>query len=358
VDFLFCQKEVCHIKAALLEGLGKIKMTRLPKPKCQHGEVLVRVMACGICRTDMKAYRMGQRDLRLPRVLGHEITGVVAEVGPKVNCVQPGDRVQIAPGLPCGMCAYCQMGMHNLCDQVEIMGFHYDGGFADYVLIPENGVRNAVLNKIPESLTFFEAALAEPLACCVNMQETAGIQLGDTVVIFGAGPLGILNAKLARKRGASRIILIEKRKSRIDEAKGSFDFWVNSAEEDIFSIIQKVTYGNGVNAAIPCCPDPQAFADSLALLAKKGRLCFFSGLVMEEQMPRIDLNLLHYKELAVFGAYGCSSRHNRIAMELMATGMIQVQDMTTLILPLAELEHGFSMAANRVETNIIIDLTL
>jgi L-iditol 2-dehydrogenase len=248
--------------------------------------------------------------------------------------------------------------MHHLCDQIKIMGFHYDGGFADYVLVPENGVKNGVLNKIPESLTFYEAALVEPLACCVNMQETAGIQLGDSVVIFGAGPLGILNAKLARKRGADRIILVEKKKPRIDAAQGGFDDVINSGEENVFSRIQEITNGKGANAAIPCCPDPQTFADSLALLGKKGRLCFFSGLVMEEQAPKIDLNLIHYKELAVFGAYGCSSRHNRIALELMANEMILVQDMTTRILPLTDLVLGIEMVANRNETNILIDLTL
>jgi L-iditol 2-dehydrogenase len=190
------------------------------------------------------------------------------------------------------------------------------------------------------------------------MQETAGIQLGDAVVIFGAGPLGILNAKLARKRGAGRIILIEKRGARIEAAKEDFDNWINSDQEDVIDIIKTLTEGSGVDAAIPCCPDPQAMADSLVLLRKKGRLCFFSGLTMGERLPILDLNLIHYKELAVFGAYGCSSRHNRIALELLASGMIQVQDMTTRILPLSELVRGIEMVAEREDTNLIIDLSI
>jgi len=291
-------------------------------------------------------------------VLGHEIAGVVAKTGCDVTCMQPGDRVQVAPGLPCGTCASCLTGMHHLCNGIKIMGFHHDGGFAEYVLVPGNGVKNGVLNKIPEALTFYEAALTEPLACCVNMQETAGIRESDSVVIFGAGPLGILNAKLARQRGAGRIILVEKKKSRIDAVKGVFDDSINSKEEDVARKIQEMTDGNGVDAAIPSCPDPQAFADSLSVLAKKGRLCFFSGLVTDTPVHAIDLNLIHYKELAVFGAYGCSSRHNRIALELMATGMIRVQDMTTRILPLTALVKGIEMVANRKETNIIIDPTI
>lgn len=125
--FYFAKIEVNEMKAALLEGIKKIKMTRIAKPKCRKGDVLVKIMSCGICRTDMKAYQIGQRDLHLPQVLGHEITGVVAEAGREVTCAQPGDRVQVAPGLPCGTCAHCQMGMHHLCSQVKIIGFHCDG---------------------------------------------------------------------------------------------------------------------------------------------------------------------------------------------------------------------------------------
>lgn len=349
------------MKAALLEGIKELNLTDLPEPTCGRGDVLVRVMACGICRTDMKAYKIGQRDLRLPRVLGHEITGIVAEVGREVNGITPGDRVQVAPGLPCGTCMYCLTGMHHLCNEIKIMGFHYDGGFAEYVLIPENGVQNGVLNKIPDTLTFQEAALTEPLACCVNMQETAGIRHGDKVVIFGSGPLGILNAKLARKRGARQIILIEKQEARIDAAKRDFDVWINAEEEDTLSRIMDLTEGKGADAAIPCCPDPNAFADSLAVLGKKGRLCFFSGLVMDEGHSwkiAHDINLIHYKELALYGAYGCSSNHNRTALDLLASRLIRVDDMTTRILPLTEVVQGIEMVSKREDdTNLIIEPT-
>ncbi|MFZ5974045.1 MAG: alcohol dehydrogenase catalytic domain-containing protein [Bacillota bacterium] len=335
-----------------------MKIADIPMPECRDGDVLVRVTACGICRTDMKAYRTGHRDLLLPRVLGHEIAGVVARTGSAVTCAKPGDRVQVAPGLPCGACTHCRTQMHHLCGGIQIMGFHYDGGFAEYVLVPKNGVENGVLNKIPETLSFYEAVLTEPLACCVNMQETAGIGQGDTVVIFGAGPLGILSAKLARQRRAARIILVEKKKARIEAATDTFDSFINSGQEDAVSTIHALTNGKGADAAIPCCPDPQAFADSLSVLAKRGRLCFFSGLAADLPVPMPVLNLIHYKELAVFGAYGCSSLHNRTALNLLASGNIQVKDMTTRILPLTSLVQGLEMAASRKETNIIIDPTL
>ncbi len=346
------------MKAALLEGIKNMRITNIPTPKCRKGEVLVRVAVTGICRTDMKAYYLGQRDLRLPRVLGHEITGVVEQIGQGVACVQPGDRVQIAPGLSCGVCSYCQAGLDHLCDQVKVMGFHYDGGFAEFVLIPENGVNNGVLNKIPDHVSFEEAALVEPLACSINMQETASVGLGDLVVIFGAGPLGILNAKLARARGAGPIILVEKSKIRLEAVAKYFDYSVDALEENVINRILEISGGRSANAVIPCCPDPEAFIDGLLVLAKRGRFCFFSGLLIDSHSPQIDINLMHYKELAVYGAYGCSTSHNKMALELIADGLVNVRDMVTLAVPLKEILNGIELVAGSKETKIVVDMSL
>ncbi|PKM82144.1 MAG: alcohol dehydrogenase [Firmicutes bacterium HGW-Firmicutes-14] len=346
------------MKAALLEGVKDMRITDIPTPKCRKGEVLVRVAVSGICRTDMKAYYLGQRDLRLPRVLGHEITGVVEQIGRGVACVQPGDRVQIAPGLSCGVCPYCQAGLDHLCDRVKVMGFHYDGGFAEFVLIPETGVNNGVLNKIPDHVSFEEAALVEPLACSINMQETASIGLGDLVVIFGAGPLGILNAKLARVRGAGPIILVEKSKIRLASVTKYFDYSVDALEDNVIDRIQEISGGRGVNAVVPCCPEPKAFVEGLLVLAKRGRLCFFSGVLIDSPSPPIDINLIHYKELSVYGAYGCSTSHNKMALELIADGSINVRDMVTLTVPLKEVLSGIELVAGSKETKIVVDMSL
>ncbi|MFA4885628.1 MAG: zinc-dependent dehydrogenase [Desulfotomaculaceae bacterium] len=345
------------MKAALLEGIKTLKITEVETPKCKNGEVLIKVGACGLCRTDMKAYNQGQRDLRLPRILGHEITGTVSETGAGVAHFKTGDRVQVSPGLPCGRCFYCLGGLHQMCDSVQIMGFHYDGGFAEYVLVPANGINHGVLNKIPAHLSLQEAALTEPLACSVNMQETARVGLGDVVVIFGAGPLGILNARLARARGAGPVILVEVNEERLASAENrDFDYRVNALTASPVNKIMEMTGGRGADVVIPCCPSPKNIDEGLTMLAKKGRFGFFSGLVQESKAPSPDLNMIHYKELSVFGAYGCSAQHNRTALALLASGAIKVKDMITRIIGLDELLSGLENVAAMKEIKIVMTI--
>ena len=344
------------MKAALLEGIEKLRMTEVRTPDCPDGGVLVKVGACGMCRTDMKAYYIGQRDLHLPRILGHEIAGTVVETGKEVNHVKIGDRVQVSPGLPCGSCSYCLKGLHQMCDTVQIIGFHYDGGFAEYVAVPANGVSHGVLNIIPEHLSFQEAALTEPLACSVSMQNAVRVGLNDVVVIFGAGPLGILNAKLARARGAGIIILIEINENRLATASDrEFDFCINGVTEDPVKKVMEITKGTGVDVVIPCCPSAETFGKGISMLAKKGRFGFFSGLIMNSSPLQADLNLIHYKELEVHGAYGCSADHNRTAMELLTAGRIGVRDMITRTIALEDVPAGLDMIVNMKEIKIVIN---
>jgi len=187
------------------------------------------------------------------------------------------------------------------------------------------------------------------------MQETAFIGLGDLVVIFGAGPLGILNAKLARARGAGPIILVEKNKIRLQAGAKYFDHSVDALEDNVIDRILEISGGRGVNTVIPCCPEPKVFTEGLLVLAKRGRLCFFSGLLRGAHSPQIDINLIHYKELAVYGAYGCSTLHNKMALELIADGLVNVRDMVTLAVPLKEVLSGIQLVAGSKETKIVVD---
>lgn len=344
------------MKAALLVEINALSVTEVATPACGKGEILVKVQVCGICRTDLKSYALGQRDLRLPRILGHEIAGTIAEVGKGVTAVKPGDRVQVSPGLPCGQCQYCSRGLNHLCDSIQVMGFHYDGGFAEYVLIPENGVKAGVLNTIPDHLPFAQAALTEPLACCINMQESIGIGPEDTLVIFGAGPLGILNAKLARMLGASKIILIETNKHRLTRASNfEFNHLINSLQQDPVSAVLELTKGMGADAVIPCCPGSEAFMQGISMLGKRGRFGFFSGLTEESPRMLTDFNLVHYKELIVSGAYGCSIQHNKEALRLLACQKISVRNIITRAVTLKEIEASLKLVAAMEELKIVIN---
>ena len=342
------------MKAAVLEGKEKLVVRDKEIPECESGEVLIKMEACGICRTDMKCYFSGQRDLKLPRILGHEIAGTVFLVGEKANNVRPGSRVQVHPGIFCGECHYCRQGLDNMCDGLKIMGFNYDGGFAQYLRVPSQGVKNGILNEIPRGLSFAEATMTEPLACSLNMQNPLEIKESDTMLIVGGGRLGILNAKLARLRGCHKIILLEKDPRRmISAADYEFDHCINPLQDDVKKEVMKLTKNRGVDAAIPCCPGNEAAAISLELLAKRGRFGFFSGLVSED-LSKIDFNLIHYKEITAVGGYGCSLKHNREALHFLASGVLQVKEMITKAITLKEVERGIHRVRDLKDLSIVI----
>ncbi|WP_195267342.1 alcohol dehydrogenase catalytic domain-containing protein [Eubacterium sp. 1001713B170207_170306_E7] len=328
------------MKAVVLTGPGELKMTERAVPACGRHEVLVRVRACNLCKTDLKCLTMGQRDLVYPRVLGHEISGVIAEVGAAVTGYQKGQRVQVHPGIACGACAYCQEGYDNLCDHVRIMGFNYDGGFQEYLVVPEEGVRGQIINVIEnDALSFEEISFIEPLSCCVNVQENLDLKPQDTLLIIGAGRMGILNLRVARALGVQKVFLVETDPRRAERAeKLGFDA-VFEGYEAAEKALPALTEGQGVDAAIPCCAAPEAMNLALSVLRKRGRLGHFSGMITDGSAPP-EINHIHYKEQTMVGAYGCGIAHSRRAKELLEDGSLVVKDLITERIPLEALEQG------------------
>lgn len=329
------------LKCAILSAPGAFKITQLPEPVCNEFDVLVKVDTCGVCRTDRKAFAMGQRDLSFPRILGHEITGTVWKVGAGVTGYSIGERVQVSPGIFCGECKYCLLGIDQLCEKIRIIGFHLDGGFAEYIHIPGQGGEPIILNKISYDLDMAIAALAEPLACSINIQKRMVMDQAEHVVIYGAGPLGILSAKLARSLGADKIIIIEANISRLHHAAECSDYQI-SAKDDVIGQIMKITKGAGADAVIPCCPGNEPFFTGLELTSKRGRFGFFSGLVDKTRLSSNTLNTIHYREITVVGAYGCSLRDNREALEKLTHGKVNVKGLPALYVSWKELPEIIS----------------
>lgn len=334
------------MKAAVLGAPGKMTLREVDDPVCPDGGLILKVEACSICSTDVKMRRRGQKDLVYPRILGHEISGVVYErggVGPEV-----GERVQAFPGVFCGRCPSCRRGAENQCENVRILGFNLDGGFAEYLQVPGNSVRNGSVNLISDGVKFEEAALAEPLACCINAQELAGVGDGDSVLIFGAGPAGNLHAMLARERGASTVAIAETLEGRVDLARSSgADQVVNSRREDLWERAKEVTDGTGFDIIILASRDVAVDDDLLSLLAPRGRLSIFSGLPRNLAAPRLDLNALHYRENLIVGSYGCTSTQNRAALELISSGSFDVGWLITERVSLGEISRGMEHAQRR-----------
>lgn len=322
------------MQAAILTRQETLVFKDIAKPMPQSSEVLVAVAYAGVCRTDRKCYHMGQRDLTLPRVLGHEVSGIVAAVGDEVTDYKIGERVQVHPGIGCGRCQHCIDGNDHLCQEMQILGFHIDGAFSQYLLVPSQGVARGIIQKVPAELPLKTAVLCEPLACAVNMAGRLDFQ-NQKVLIIGGGVLGLLMGKLAQIKGCSDVIILEKEAAKIKIAQ---KMGIKSLPHDIDTSKIKEIWPHGADIAIPCCPQNDGFRRSIELLTTRGKLGFFSGLTADDAVGRDTLNLLHYKELSLYGSYGCSLNNAQEALKLLTEYQEDFQ-LPTIYLALSELEN-------------------
>src|SRR6185436_6979127 len=208
------------VKVVRFHAPSDVRVEEAPRPTAGADEVSIRIRNCSTCGTDVKISKFGHHHIVPPRVMGHEIAGEIVEVGPAVSGWAVGDRVQVIAAIPCGRCRDCLAGRMTVCANQESMGYHYDGGFAEYMTVPGKVLSVNGLNRIPAGLSFAEASVAEPLACVLNGQSLARVGPGDDVVVIGSGPIGCLHVRLARARGATRVFLVELNRERLDRAAG------------------------------------------------------------------------------------------------------------------------------------------
>ena len=305
---------------------------------------MIRVEACSVCATVVKMAERGQRDLRYPRVLGHEVAGVVVECDEADADIRVGDRVQVAPGIGCGTCQACRRGADNRCESIGIIGFTHDGGFAELMAVPAEVVRLGGVSQIPDDVPYEQAALSEPLACCINAQDGVQISTGDRVLVVGAGPVGCMQAMLARARGASYVLLAERSQYRAELARraGANDIAIS---DNPCGAVRQVIGDVGLDAIIFACR-VVPLGLYVELLRAGGRLSLFSGLAREQAALTLDANDVHYRELQIVGAYGCAARQNASALELIATGAVDVSWLITKQVTLDRIADGFSHVAS------------
>jgi L-iditol 2-dehydrogenase len=335
------------MRVARFHAPGDVRLEDAPEPTAGPAEVKIRVRACSTCGTDVKISRFGHHHIHPPRVMGHEIAGEVVEVGAEVEGWAAGDRVQVIAAIPCGDCDFCANGQMNICPNQVSMGYHFDGGFAEYMVVPENVLKVDGLNRIPENLSFEEASVAEPLACALNAQELVKINPGDDVVVVGSGPIGCLHVRLARSYGAKRVFLVELSRERLDLAAEIVhpDAAICSQEADAIAKIRELTDGRGVDVAITAAASGKAQEDALQMLARGGRISFFGGLPKDNPTITLDSNLVHYSELTIVGANGSSPDHNKRALQLIADGKVPVNDLITHRLPLEQVLDGIGIVS-------------
>jgi len=343
------------MKAAVLEKPGKLAIKELPDPSCPPGGVVVKILASQVCSTDHHMWERGHPALRFPRILGHEIAGVVAEASSELTGFEVGDKVQVYPGIPCGVCRFCRLGRENLCHSIIIMGFSVDGGFAQYIALPKNGVENGCLNVIPSSLSFAEAAMAEPLACCLNGFEKVELKKDETVVILGAGPIGCLCAMASTYLGAGKVILVEQNPMRRTlSQQATADTVLDSTEVDVVEAVKGLTNGRGAEVVVTCFREAALVYPLLELAAPGGRILVFSGIPADKGVVPTDLNAVHYRELKLIGAYGCTAAQCQRALGLLADGL-DVGWLISKRVALHDLEESFSALAAKNVMKICVE---
>jgi L-iditol 2-dehydrogenase len=328
------------MKAAVFHGPGDLRVAEVPRPDIGHEEVLLQIGACALCGSDVRTFRHGARNIDKPVVLGHELSGTIVEVGARVSGYRTGQRVAVAPAIPCGDCVYCRRGAETMCERLRSIGYQFDGGLAEFMAVPASAVRAGCVNAVPDAVPFAEAAIAEPLACVINAQELLKVGDGDTVVVIGAGPVGCLHAGLARVRGASSVVLVDMRAERLKIAEAFGALTIDASSEDVRARVLEVTGGTGASVVIVAAPSHSAQEQSLALAARRGRINFFGGLPKTNPIISLDANDVHYRELTIVGSYGSRPDHNRQALQLVAGGRLPIRSLIGLELPLDRVMEG------------------
>ncbi|MDM4763096.1 zinc-dependent dehydrogenase [Galbitalea sp. SE-J8] len=324
------------MKVARFYAPGDIRLEDAPEPGASSGEVKLRVRACSTCGTDVKIRASGHPRMSAPQVMGHEIAGEIVDVGPGVDDWSVGDRVQVIAAIPDGECVECRSGHPTVCRDQLSMGYQFPGGFAEYLIVPSAVLAVDGLTRIPDGLSFAEASLAEPLACVLNGQEIARVGAGDTVVVVGSGPIGCLHVRLARARGAARVILVDLNAARLARAAALVhpDAVIAAEHDDPVDAVLAATGGRGADVVITAAASGAAQEQGLRMLAPRGRLSLFGGLPKDRPTIDVDANLVHYRELSIVGVNGSSPEHNKRALDLIASGLVPVADLITHRLPL------------------------
>jgi L-iditol 2-dehydrogenase len=320
------------MKALLLSQYKQLRIADLPEPKPGAGEVLIRVAACGICGSDVHGYD-GSSGRRIPPiVMGHEAAGTIAALGAGVKEFSVGDRVTIDSTVFCGACAYCRRGEINLCDNRQVLGvsctdYRRAGAFAEYVAVPSR-----ILYRLPENLSFAEAAMLEGVAVAVHAVSLAQISSSGTALVVGAGMIGLLTVQALRAAGCSRIFVTDIDNSRLKLAQDVGASAAFSAETDAAAQILQLTGGAGVDVAVEAVGRTETVTTAIEFVRKGGTVVLVGNISPEVSIP---LQRVVTRQIRLQGSCASAGEYPR-AMELLATGKIQVKPLITAIAPLTE----------------------
>jgi len=343
------------LKALIYHAIQDFRIEEIGKPTCPPNGLLLKVKACSLCGGDVRTYFGGHKSITPPWIIGHEVAGVVEEVGGQTRGFHRGDRLAVAPVVYCGKCPFCLEGKYYLCQNVKEIAQHWPGGFAEFIAIPEEALKLGNVNVIPNSLSFEEAAISEPPSSCLNAQNRADVGLGDTVAIIGAGPVGCFHCEIARIRGALKIIMVDLLNERLKLAERfSPDLLLDSSHSGYLKKINDETQGLGTDVVIVACSSIKAQQDALEIARNGGRIIFFGGLPPGKSSSSLDANLLHYKNLQVLGAYSFSPEHHRLSLELISKRKIDAKKYITHVITLENIIESIKAVKEGVALKVVV----
>ncbi|MCK5628906.1 alcohol dehydrogenase catalytic domain-containing protein, partial [Candidatus Bathyarchaeota archaeon] len=304
---------------AMYHNNKDIRIQQMPKPEIGTDEILLKVMACGICGSDVIEW---YRAPKAPRVLGHEATGIIEKTGEKVSQYKVGDRVFVSHHVPCNRCRYCLRGHHTACETLHTTNY-YPGGLAQYIKVPRINAEKGIY-KLPSDMSFHEGTFVEPLACTIRGQRLSGIQKEDTLLVIGSGISGILHIKLAKLKGVKRIIAADIKPSRLKMAKRfGAHYTINAEGKNFPEKLAEINQGREADQVFVCTGAMKGTLASLECVEKGGTILFFAVPDPKFRIP-VPVTKFWRKEITIRTSYGAAPQDLEEALEILARKRINV----------------------------------
>lgn len=330
------------MKASVCYKKNDLRTEDLPTPEISDNEVLIKMLACGLCGTDIQKIRGDS--VTKPTVLGHEVVGQIVKKGKNINNYELGDRVITAIHVPCFTCHYCNKGHYTICEQFRTNNID-PGGFAEFIRIPELHLKH-LTHKVSDNVTDEEATLIEPIACCLHGLKQADIRPDDSVLIMGAGTIGILHAQLAKIKGANKVIVSDMSEYKLQKAlKVGCDYAINITEKDIISEVNQITNGQGVDVIVIAAGVSSLVSDAVNMVRRAGRIIVFSGFD-KNKLVTLDASRFFKDEISIIGTYSVTPYEFPEALGLLEKRKLNTDEMITHVFPLDKLSEAIDLSTD------------